>query len=326
MLERSAVADALRTMAATRELEPLEFDMVLDAVTLTTVPRGESVYRPGERADAVFFVMDGLVQLQTEDEDTIAVLAYLGPGDTFGYEDLGAVRTMQAHSVGHTRCLRLPAAVFQTVVDRTPGLARRLGRIVDRRHQRQDAVVGAAARRSTRHVFADLYKMQIARSMLVIDPERCVRCGHCAWSCAAAHDDGVARLVRRGEKVITRLSVLGQSEKSLSIPNSCQHCKHAACMIDCPTGAIGRDLHGEVFIREELCTGCGNCAKACPWENIQLAVRKPVSTTGAELSLEVAVKCDLCRGFDGPACVQACPTDAITRLDQIGRASCRERV
>jgi hypothetical protein len=33
------------------------------------------------------------------------------------------------------------------------------------------------------------------------------------------------------------------------------------------------------------------------------------------MSAEVAVKCDLCRGQDGPECVSACPTDAIFRLD-----------
>ncbi|HWM86251.1 MAG TPA: hypothetical protein VNO33_10450, partial [Kofleriaceae bacterium] len=55
----------------------------------------------------------------------------------------------------------------------------------------------------------------------------------------------------------------------------------------------------------------GNCAKACPWDNIQMAPRDPAPG----LSLEVAVKCDLCRGYEAPACVEACPTDAIMRLD-----------
>src|SRR6185369_16208384 len=65
------------------------------------------------------------------------------------------------------------------------------------------------------------------------------------------------------------------------------------------------------FIRAELCTGCGNCAKSCPWDNIQLAPR-PASSKG---SAEIAVKCDLCRGYQAPACVEACPTGAVLRLD-----------
>jgi Fe-S-cluster-containing dehydrogenase component len=152
--------------------------------------------------------------------------------------------------------------------------------------------------------------MQMARSLLVIDQDQCVRCGHCAWSCAAVH--GVSRLVRRGDKVVTRLSVVGQSSAgpgpaNLLLPNTCQQCKNAACMIDCPTGAIGRDPDGEVFIRPELCTGCGNCAKACPWDNIQMAA--------TSAGRDVAVKCELCRGYTAPACVEACPTEAILRVD-----------
>jgi ferredoxin len=88
-------------------------------------------------------------------------------------------------------------------------------------------------------------------------------------------------------------------------------------MVDCPTGAIGRDPEGEVFIRDALCTGCGACAKACPWDNIQMAQR-PAGTLRPEGGAypELAVKCDLCRTYDrGPACVQACPTGSIFRIN-----------
>jgi Fe-S-cluster-containing dehydrogenase component len=219
----------------------------------------------------------------------------------------------------------------------------------------------------------------------VIDQDSCVRCGHCAWSCADTHD-GISRLIRRGDKVVTQLAESGRSTgASLLLPNTCQHCRHAACMIDCPTGAIGRDPLGEVFIHASLCTGCGNCAKACPWDNIQLAprpnaeaVKKGASSAGTTstraippatreapddtassagttatrevakgvvgfpdlnaearrsgvrgkmfstrredpvetaLSPQIAVKCDLCRGYEAPACVEACPTGAVLRLD-----------
>ncbi|MEO8876232.1 MAG: 4Fe-4S dicluster domain-containing protein [Polyangiaceae bacterium] len=110
-----------------------------------------------------------------------------------------------------------------------------------------------------------------------------------------------------------------EDASALLLPNSCQHCENPACMIDCPTGAIGRDPRGDVFIREEICIGCGNCAKGCPWDNIQMA---PRSASKEALSAIVAVKCDVCSGRDeGPACVAACPVQAIARvspLDAIG--------
>jgi ferredoxin len=89
-------------------------------------------------------------------------------------------------------------------------------------------------------------------------------------------------------------------------------------MVDCPTGAIGRDPGGEVFIRDALCTGCGACAKSCPWDNIQMAPRPALAARPAGAAAEyadVAVKCDLCRAYESPACVTACPTASIFRLN-----------
>src|SRR5207302_7921105 len=94
---------------------------------------------------------------------------------------------------------------------------------------------------TTAHVFKDLYRMRVARSLLVIDQDSCVRCGHCAWSCANAHDDGISRLVRRGDKVVVqreddnaprpgedvvaRVVRLAKEVEwaPLLVPNSCQH-------------------------------------------------------------------------------------------------------
>src|SRR5256885_16989886 len=84
----------------------------------------------------------------------------------------------------------------------------------------------------TQHAFRDLYRLQVARSLLVIDLDSCVRCGHCASSCESLH--GQARLVRRGDTVVTRLG--GRAAGPLLLPTSCQHCENPACMIDCPTG------------------------------------------------------------------------------------------
>jgi NAD-dependent dihydropyrimidine dehydrogenase PreA subunit len=69
-----------------------------------------------------------------------------------------------------------------------------------------------------------------------------------------------------------------------------------------------------VVLREELCTGCGACAKACPWDAVHMAAR-----AGGAL---LATKCDLCAttARAEPACVDACPTRAIARIDPGARA------
>ncbi len=315
-LERAAGRDLLSCSAFARELDSTDIDLLLDAARLERIPRSAHIYEPGDPADALYFVLEGLVQLQRDD----AVTAYLARGDFFGDQEAlaGIPRRHTAVAAGDTWCAIVSRAALRTLADRNPGLLPRLRRVAETQEAVQTQAIDAAAARSTQHVFRDLYRMQMARSLLVIDQDSCVRCGHCAWSCEQLH--GVSRLVRRGDKVVTQLA--GSGAATLLLPNTCQHCSHAACMIDCPTGAIGRDPEGEVFIRASLCTGCGNCAKACPWENIQMAPRPAASASepplvllGSSRSAEIAVKCDLCHGYEAPACVEACPTGAVLRLD-----------
>ena len=310
-LTRAAARDLLAASAFARHLSADDAEILLDGLRLEKLERGARLYEPGDRAGAAYLLLEGLVQIQREEGEQISVRAYLSRGDFFGDQEalVGAPRAAAAVATGDGWCAVVPAPLLRTLSDRNPGLFARLRRVADAQEGAQRALVSDAG--STQHVFRDLYRMQMARSLLVIDQDQCVRCGHCAWSCAEVH--GVSRLVRRGDKVVTRLNVLGQpgaaaaGPANLLLPNTCQQCKNAACMIDCPTGAIGRDPEGEVFIRPELCTGCGNCAKACPWDNIQMA--------RAAAGRDVAVKCELCRGRDAPACVEACPTEAILRVD-----------
>jgi Fe-S-cluster-containing dehydrogenase component/CRP-like cAMP-binding protein len=318
-LARAATGDLLRQLAFTRSLPARDLDVLLDAINHRRVERGEHVYREGDPPRELFLVADGMVQVQRETEGRLHVQAYLGRGDFFGDVELAASvpRRTSVIASGAALLLAVPAKVFLDVAARHPDLLMGLRRLAGDQEALQRAVVAPAAANATQHAFRDLYRLQIARSLLVIDLETCVRCGHCAWACSSVH--GVARLVRRGDKVVSQLlDQLGDSgaPQHLMLPSSCQHCENPACMVGCPTGAIGRDPGGEVFIREELCTGCGACAKACPWDNIQMAARGPGSPPPPSAGLaEVAVKCDLCRAYDGPACVKACPTGAIFRLN-----------
>jgi Fe-S-cluster-containing dehydrogenase component/CRP-like cAMP-binding protein len=315
-VRRRATAELLATSAFTGSLEDTDRELLLDGAEHHDVLRGEVLYRVGEPATQLWLVADGMVQLQTEDDERLRVRAYLVKGDFFGDDELLGARPRQESAVasGASLLIAIPADVVRTVADRNPGLLPKLRRV--RHEQREEQHDAVAASNQTQHAFHDLYRLQVARSLLVIDLDSCIRCGHCAWACESLH--GVARLVRRGDKIVTRVGQTA-SAAPLLLPNSCQHCEVPACMPDCPTGAIGRDPRGEVFIRDALCTGCGACAKGCPWDNIQIVPRPPgaPSPPNADGLLfdDLAVKCDLCRDYDGPACVKACPTESIFRLD-----------
>ncbi len=305
-LRRTATLDVLRTTvsgAVTSE----DLELLVDVARHVHVGRGEHLYREGDVAADAFLVVDGLLQAQTKEEGRPRIEAYFGPRDFFGDEELATreLRPVAVVANGPTWLVAFPRDAFLSAARRNASLIERVRRL---RTDTASTMRVRAGAHTTAHVFQDLYRLRVARSLLVIDQDSCIRCGHCAWSCADAHSDGVSRLIRRGDKIIVSDA---PEPAPLLVPNSCQHCKNPSCMIGCPTGAIGRDARGEVFIREDLCTGCGSCAKACPWDNIQLAPRSDAKDYPA-----VAVKCDLCKGRDGgPACVAACPTQSIARIN-----------
>ena len=80
----------------------------------------------------------------------------------------------------------------------------------------------------------------------------------------------------------------------------CNHCETPACVANCPTGAMQKaEDDGTVQHDDDLCIGCGTCAKSCPYG-------VPVI-----LPEEIAGKCDACKPFrdagKNPVCVDACP-------------------
>jgi Fe-S-cluster-containing dehydrogenase component len=336
-LRRAAARDLLKAAPMCQHLDETSFDTVLDAATFQTVARGAPIYRAGEPSTALFVVCDGMVQIQTEEDERLRVHAYVTRGDFFGDEELETAvpRVASAVASGPATVLSIPGRVVRSLAEADPELFVRLRRVAVGVQGRQAQVIGRAAKNATQHLFRDLYRLQVARSLLVIDLDTCVRCGHCAWACGSLY--GTSRLVRRGDRVTMNASAepsfdvfrmraedvagpapaIARGPKNLMLPGSCQHCENPACMVDCPTGAIGKEPSGEVFIRESLCTGCGACARACPWNNIQMAPRpKDAPRPAGFLAEDLAVKCDLCKTFDrGPACVQVCPVEAIFRID-----------
>lgn len=98
---------------------------------------------------------------------------------------------------------------------------------------------------------------------------------------------------------------------------NCMHCTEAACVQACPTDALYHTEMGAVNLEPARCIGCGKCEAVCPFDQVHVATRF-LDTS------QKAGKCTLC--YDrisagmAPACVKACPTDAIkygTRSDLI---------
>ncbi|MBT4868015.1 MAG: 4Fe-4S dicluster domain-containing protein, partial [Planctomycetaceae bacterium] len=145
---------------------------------------------------------------------------------------------------------------------------------------------------------------------MIIDLDRCTRCDDCVRACSNAHDNN-PRFLRHGP-------IHGQ----YMIANACMHCADPVCMIECPTGAISRDLAGgQVVISDQTCVGCTRCADNCSYDAIRMVevrdgVGNLIRDENGRLPIQQATKCDLCvEQRIGPACQNACPHDALYRVN-----------
>lgn len=307
-----ALRERLRGIGLFKPLTTAEVEELAAQVRERQVHRAATVYREGDSATHVYVLVEGTVTLGRQVGGMQHIRAWLGEGDCFGELEVlaASVRTATATAQTSLTLIEFPAAVLLELRRKYPTLGDELRRLTAEKH---------LLARSLGDPLADLLKqgdrMGVAQSMLIIDLSTCIRCGNCAWSCEQTH--GQARLVRRGETL--EHSVPGEDRQTRSLlPSSCQHCTDAACMSGCPTGAIARELDGEVFIRDETCIGCGDCSKRCPWGNISITPVEPddaLRLPGGGRRKARAVKCDNCRHYSVSACVHNCPTGAMQRVN-----------
>lgn len=137
------------------------------------------------------------------------------------------------------------------------------------------------------------------------DEKLCIGCTACMDACREVNNvpEGVSRLeIIRGEPQGEFPDVKYEFYR-----HSCQHCSNAPCVHVCPTGASFIDAStGIVDVKADLCIGCQYCIAVCPYR-----VRFIHPETKA------ADKCNFCRDTNLaqgklPACVEACPTKALT--------------
>ena len=192
----------------------------------------------------------------------------------------------------------------------------------------------------------------------LIDITKCTGCRACQVACKSWNDKdgedtetqdylGFQNPAALSAKTLTLIS-------SHEIPNDkapgglnylfamrrCLHCLEPACVSGCPTTALYRQPDGPVSYNADKCIGCRYCMWACPWgvptaewDSLAPKINKcthcadrcdqpaPTMRNGATLSEEH--RTEHLQKMTIPACVKACPSDALrfgTREEMLDEA------
>lgn len=253
---------AVRVTAANLELfrgippEPIQ-ELIPKCEIIRHELRGVPLVMQGEPGDALYIVRDGFVQVVREREDgTKRVLAYLRTGEYFGEMALfeTGIRWASVLTAGKCELIKIKRDDFLELCRQFPQIETEARKIIAQRHEQEKTITPELS--ELLHRTGQLGLLQ-ADALLVMDLELCIKCDNCVKACEALH--GQSRLIRNGIQIGKYL-----------VPSACRHCDDPRCMNSCPTGAIKRRPEGEIYFQYDMCIGCGNCAIACPYDNIAM--------------------------------------------------------
>ena len=132
--------------------------------------------------------------------------------------------------------------------------------------------------------------------------DRCTGCKACVSACHSLNglDDHES-----WRDVGTLLGGSDSSRWQQTVTTACHHCEDPGCMNGCPVGAYEKDKDtGIVRHLDDQCIGCSYCILKCPYDVPKYSKKRGIVR-----------KCDMCHQRlaegEAPACVQACPTEAI---------------
>ena len=140
-------------------------------------------------------------------------------------------------------------------------------------------------------------------------------CRLCEIQCIVAHSKSKKIIKAFKEEPLRALPRLKVYEKGpVSFALQCRHCepvdeqgREAPCIEACLTGAMKRNGKTSAVEHDaEKCVGCWMCIMACPYGVIIPDTRQK----------KVITKCDLCSDEEIPACVKACPNEALVLEDE----------
>jgi Na+-translocating ferredoxin:NAD+ oxidoreductase subunit B len=143
---------------------------------------------------------------------------------------------------------------------------------------------------------SSLKRPTLAAHTWQLDPLKCIQCERCATECVLK--PSAVKCVHLYEKcgycdLCSGYFIQGATRLDTGAENQL-----------CPTGALKRTFieepYFEYVVDDELCIGCGRCAKNC--------------RAFGNASLVLQIRHDLCQNCNQCAIARACPADAFRRV------------
>ena len=187
---------------------------------------------------------------------------------------------------------------------------------------------------------------QIPIKSTLIDITKCIGCRACQVACKQWNDRdgehtelewnlGLQNPATLSAKTLTLITYHELPDEKapgglnyLFTMRRCLHCLEPACASACPTTALNRSADGPVGYDADKCIGCRYCIWACPWgvptaewDSLAPKIQKcthcadrttqplPLTRNGQNLTEDESKRFQ--ESVVVPACVKACPADAL---------------
>jgi Fe-S-cluster-containing dehydrogenase component/DMSO reductase anchor subunit len=139
------------------------------------------------------------------------------------------------------------------------------------------------------------------RKGFIFNINKCAGCRSCVAACHLENGWSI-----NARNVFVANEELADNLPVRNISLACNHCEKPVCLEGCPAGSYSKDKNsGAIILNENRCMGCRYCEWNCPY-----------GAPKFDNKLKIIGKCNLCyKGLaEGrlPACVNACPTGALS--------------
>jgi formate dehydrogenase iron-sulfur subunit len=151
---------------------------------------------------------------------------------------------------------------------------------------------------------------------ILVDVTKCTGCEKCVDACIdvnklnktkADYDRATAKDGLSDNRFLSIVEV----EQGHFARKSCMHCLEPSCVSACLVGGLTKTENGAIVYDPDKCIGCRYCMLSCPFSIPRYQWDKPSP---------YIKKCQMCydKLEDGgkPACVEACPSNAIVFGDR----------